>query len=120
MRNFNFDKNKYGVAEKQDRTYNGITFMSKKEMDRYKELLLLCHTGEIIGLKRQPKFVLQGSFEYNGKTERAINYIGDFLYINSKGEMIVEDVKGMKTPVYEIKRKMFLKIYGNDYIFREV
>ena len=34
--------------------------------------------------------------------------------------LIVEDVKGLKTPVYKLKRKLFLNKYGSDIIFKEV
>lgn len=34
-------------------------------------------------------------------------------------QVIVEDTKGFKTDVYKIKRKLFLKKYGDKYKFIE-
>lgn len=92
---------------------DGIEFDSKAESNRYIELKLLEKAGQIKDLSLQPKFVLQPSFKKNGKTHRAIHYIADFIYIeNGKntptGEgIVVEDVKGMETKEFKIKRKMF-------------
>lgn len=86
---------------------DGITFASKKEAARYTELKELERAGLISKLKLQPKFRLQEGFKYNGKTERAIVYIGDFQYIEN-GRCIVEDVKGFETAVFKLKRKLFL------------
>lgn len=52
------------------------------------------------------------------ETERKIYYVADFCYIQ-KGKIIVEDVKGKKTDVYKLKRKLFLYKYSNIE-FREV
>ena len=38
-------------------------------------------------------------------------YKADFRYMQD-GELIVEDVKGMKTPIYNLKKKMIKAIYG--------
>lgn len=85
------------------------------------ELKLLENGGVIEGLELQPRFLLQSSFRYNGKTERKIEYVADFRY-RVKGEKIdtVEDVKGFKTDVYKLKRKLFLFKYGDEVDFKEV
>jgi len=85
---------------------DGITFMSKKEANRYSELKLLLRAKQISNLVLQPSFELQESFKKNGKTIRAINYIADFQY-EENGKIVVEDVKGVKTQVYLIKKKLF-------------
>lgn len=97
---------------------NGIKFDSKKEAERYLVLFDMQKYGEIQELNLQPRFLLQPSFKYNGKTEKAIYYVADFSYIK-EGKLVVEDVKGKKTEVYKIKRKLFLKQY-NDVVFVEV
>ena len=97
---------------------DGIKFDSKREAERYRELKLMEHCEAISDLELQPEFVLQDKFKSNGKTIRAIKYRADFKYTKD-GAVIIEDVKGMKTPVYEIKKKMFLKRYP-DLEFREV
>lgn len=81
-------------------------FDSIAESKRYKELALLEQVGQIKGLKLQPKFLLQEGFKKNGKTYRKIEYIADFMYIEN-GKVIIEDVKGMETDVFKLKRKLF-------------
>ena len=96
-----------------------ITFDSKAESTRAVELALLQRAGEIYALEFQPEYELQEGFRRNGKAHRAIKYIADFRYMEND-ELIVEDVKGIKTPAYQLKKKMFLKKHGDYIIFREV
>lgn len=110
-------KSKYSAVNTK---VDGISFDSKKETRRYKELKILEKADEIKSLELQPRFLLQEKFKYNGKTIRKIEYIADFRYIDEKGNTVVEDVKGMKTEVYKIKKKIFLKIYGENLIFKEI
>lgn len=81
--------------------------------------------GEISELKRQVEFILVPSQSFRkphekltkqGKLmkvngERAIKYVADFTYIEN-GELVCEDVKGMKTREYIMKRKLMLFIHG--------
>lgn len=91
---------------------NGMTFDSKKEARRYKELLLLEKAGAIQDLQTQVKYVLIPSQRIDGKVvERECAYKADFVYIEN-GETVVEDTKGFKTKDYIIKRKLMLKEYG--------
>ncbi len=100
---------------------DGIKFDSKAEAERYKELKLLEKAGLIKNLILQPEFLLLDKFKYNGKTERAIKYIADFKYFDvARGVYVVEDVKGVETEVFKIKRKLFLKQYGGEYVFEIV
>ena len=85
---------------------DGIRFDSQKEGNRYKELKLLERAGEISNLELQPKFVLQEGFKKNGKTYRKIEYIADFMY-EEKGQVVVEDSKGIETDVFKLKHKLF-------------
>lgn len=104
---------KYGAIRTE---VDGIMFASKAEARRYGELLLIEKAGEIQNLELQPKFVLQEAFECEqyGKSKKkkisAIRYIADFKY-QEKGITVIEDVKGMMTPVFRLKMKMFLKQY---------
>lgn len=87
---------------------DGITFDSKKEAKRYSELKLLEKAGRIKDLSLQHQFVLQPPFKKNGKTIRAITYVADFVYFDlERMRNVVEDVKGYKTDVYQLKKKMF-------------
>ena len=85
---------------------DGITFDSKKEAKRYTELKLLERAGKITGLELQPEFELQPAFDKDGKHYRKITYKADFHYIED-GQNIVEDVKGYRTDVYKLKKKLF-------------
>ncbi len=111
-------KSKYNA---QRTNVDGITFDSKKEAVRYIELKLLEKAGKIKQLKLQPDFKLLDSFEYENKKIRGISYVADFQYIDMEsGIEVVEDVKGVKTQVYNIKKKLFLNMYGDRYAFKEV
>lgn len=89
---------------------------SKKEKYRADTLKMLEKQGIISNLKEQVKYELipaQYHIE-NGKRkciERSCVYIADFTYL-MQGEFIVEDVKGVRTKDYVIKRKLMLQLYG--------
>lgn len=94
---------------------DGIKFDSKKEANRYNELKLLKRAGSIRDLELQPVFVLQPAYT-NNKNEkvRAITYKADFIYFDTHlDRYIVEDVKGYKTDVYKLKKKLFEYVYPN-------
>ena len=109
-------------------TENGETFDSRKEYFRYRELLLLERAGNIMELRRQVRYELvppqyELTERYSEKTglrlkdgknlvERGVYYIADFVYRLPDGSWIVEDVKGMKTQEYIIKRKLMLHVHG--------
>ena len=92
---------------------DNITFDSKREAQRYCELKLLQRAGEISHLELQPEFVLLETFKKNGKTHRGIKYIADFMYCDTAkgGAVVVEDVKGVETKEFKIKRKLFESKY---------
>lgn len=91
---------------------DGIKFDSMKEAKRYRELKLLERAGDIFGLSLQVPYILQDSYKLNGHNVRSIKYIADFVYYDKDGKMHVEDVKGMKTDVYRLKKKMIGYKYG--------
>lgn len=92
--------------------YNGMTFDSKKELRRYNELKVLERVGEISHLQRQVKFVLIPTQIIKGKLlEKECSYYADFVY-EENGETVVEDVKGMRTTEYVIKRKLMLYVHN--------
>ena len=95
-------------------TVDGQKFDSKKEANRYQELVLMEKAGVIKNLSRQVKFVLIPSQrdEATGKViERECSYKADFVY-EEDGKTVVEDVKGFRTKEYIIKRKLMLYQYG--------
>ena len=94
---------------------DGIKFDSKGEGKRWLDLQLLATDGRITGLERQVRFPL----EVDG--QRSGCYVADFVYFRGS-ERIVEDVKGMKTPLYKWKSKHFAAQYGreiSEYIVRK-
>lgn len=101
--------NKYG----NKKTYvGGIKFDSKREVARWIELRQLERFGKIHGLQRQVKYeLIPANRRKDGKLERAVNYYADFQY-EQFGYVVVEDVKGLRTPEYVIKRKLMLDRYG--------
>jgi len=90
---------------------------SKKESKRAWELQMLQRAGKISDLQEQVWIELQEAFTYDGKKEQAIHYVADFVF-QENGREVVEDVKGMKTEAYKLKRKMLLKRYP-EILFRE-
>ena len=97
---------------------DGITFDSKHEAERYKELRMLQIAGEISELRLQVPYELIPLMKLNGETFRSTKYVADFVYKDKNGNEIVEDAKGMKTDVYKLKKK--LMAYINHIIIQEV
>ncbi len=85
---------------------NGIKFSSIKEAKRYTDLFYLASAGKITDLKLQVVFKI----EING--EKVCNYKADFTYINEAGGYIVEDTKGMRTPIYNLKKRLLFLTQG--------
>lgn len=94
--------------------YDGEIFDSKKELNRYIELIDRLNCGEINTLQRQVKYELIPKMrDENGKAVRSCSYKADFTYHdNITGKDVVEDVKGYRTPEYRIKRKLMLMVHG--------
>lgn len=116
---------------------DGKTFGSKAEAKRYGELKLLKYAGEI------PWFICQYKIPITVNDVFVCYYIADFMYptkdylgsfkepvqkfipfpissnafneIFFKG-LAVEDVKGVKTALYILKKKLVKAIYGIDII----
>ena len=87
---------------------DGRLFDSKAEAARWQELSLLERAGEITELERQVEYELIPK----QKGERAVKYIADFRYVDNDGKTVVEDTKGVRTPVYILKRKLMLRVHG--------
>lgn len=112
---------RYSKYNAKKTVVDGIEFDSLREADRYCELKLLEKAKEIRNLELQPRFLLQDKFkDKQGNTHRKVEYVADFMYIDKCGKTIVEDVKGVLTDVYKLKKKLFLKIYDDQYEFKEI
>lgn len=83
-------------------------YASKKEAKRAGELKLLEQLGEISDLLKQVKYVLIPKDELG----KEVSYTADFVYWdNGQQQTIVEDVKGFRTPVYKLKRRLMWHQY---------
>lgn len=89
----------------------GQTFDSQKEYRRYCELKILEKAGEIKDLRRQVAYTLLPTQRTPVRTEREVRYIADFVYTEN-GKTVIEDVKGVRTDAYKLKRKMMLYLHG--------
>jgi len=76
---------------------DGITFDSKAEARRYSELKMLADADEIMGFGLQPSFVLPGG----------IRYRPDFIVCGNDGTVWLEDVKGVETQEFKLKKKLW-------------
>ena len=114
-------KNKYN-NKKTVRIVNGepIILDSLAEARHYDKLIILAKAQKITELKLQPKFLLVDTLRVEGhKTMPKRYYITDFSYIQDERKVVV-DVKGFKTPMYNLKKHLFLAKYGNELMFKEV
>lgn len=97
-------RSKYGSQRTE---VDGVCFASKAEATRYKDLKVMQQLGLISGLTFQVKYDLKIN------EIKICSYVSDFNYLED-GKLIVEDTKGFRTPVYKLKRKLMLAIYGID------
>lgn len=95
-------RHKYGAIPT---VIDGMRFASKAEATRYSELVTLQRAGVISSLECQPRYALA----VNGV--KIGTYVADFRYTLG-GEQIVEDVKGVRTPVYRLKARLMLALHG--------
>ena len=107
----NKGRRKYGNVKVE---WNGIKFDSIRERNRYIELSAMQKEGKISELKCQVKYQLIPEQRIDGKqVEKPVIYIADFTYRAEGKRLVVEDVKGFrKNPVWIIKRKLMLWLYG--------
>lgn len=87
-------------------TPDGERFDSNAEMSRYLVLQNWQRLGKISELQRQVPFVLSPAVLIKGRPRKspALRYYADFVYRDSDGVLVVEDVKGKITEGYRIKR----------------
>lgn len=86
---------------------DGIKFDSIAEAARYGALKLMVRANMIDSLELQKRYKL----EVNGVL--VCSYVADFVYrFCGTGVIVCEDVKGMKTPVYNLKKKLMKAIHG--------
>ena len=95
---------------------SGHWFSSKREARRYTELLLLESAGEIRDIELQPTYPLLSPTP-DGSLVSIATYVADFRYVDiPTGETVVEDVKGVRTQVYKLKKRWVKTQYGLDIV----
>ena len=85
--------------------HEGVTFDSRRERDRWVVLRRELAAGLISELERQVAFVLAEPVVINGRKKPALRYVADFVY-ERDGKTVIEDVKGVITAEYRIKRHL--------------
>lgn len=105
--------------------FEGRTFDSRREYERYLILRAWERNGDISDLECQKKFILipaqraPDTVDSKGKRvqgkiiERECAYYADFVYYDKRhGQFVVEDAKGVRTEVFKIKKKLMLFRHG--------
>lgn len=95
--------NKYHARKTE---YNGREYHSQKEANRAWELDMLVRAGEASKVEPQVPLDLLVNGTKVGK------YIADFRVTYRDGHVEYEDVKGMRTDIYILKKKMVEAQYG--------
>ena len=102
---------KYG--NKKTTTADGVKFDSRAEARRWSQLSELMSLGEISDLRRQVAYELVPSVRFAdaNRAKPAIRYVADFVYVE-KGAEVIEDVKGVLTPEFKLKRHLMKALLG--------
>lgn len=90
-------------------TVDGIKYDSKKEAKHGQMLEAMQRDGLIRDLRRQVPYLIQ----INGV--KVCKVIMDFVFTDSEGRTVVQDVKSAitrKNPVYRLKAKLMLAVHG--------
>jgi len=84
-------------------------YASKREAAYATTLRALEKAGEIAQLQEQVSFELVPRDELG----RAVRYLADFRYWdNRSAKWVICDVKGYRTDVYKLKRRLMWKVHG--------
>ena len=93
----------------------GEKYRSQREAKRHQELLLLQRAGKISGLTREVAFELSPGVKIDGEDRKRppLRYVADFVYSDvTAGRVVVEDAKGVQTPVYRLKKHLMATLRG--------
>lgn len=102
---------KYG--NKKSVAADGTKFDSRAEHRRWVHLCHLQAAGLISDLRRQVVYELVKSVKFHGasRAKPAIRYVADFVYME-KGAEVIEDVKGVLTTEFKLKRHLMKAVLG--------
>jgi hypothetical protein len=85
----------------------GIKFDSIKESNHYKRLVgLALMQGFTFEVHKRFPIVINGV--------KLCTYVSDFVLTYPNGAVIVQDVKGVETPVFKLKKKLMKIVNGID------
>lgn len=102
-----FKGSKYGNVKTE---YNGNSYMSKREANYAQQLDLLKKAknpaDQVVSYEIQVPYPI----EINGK--KICKYLADFRVLYADGRTEVVDVKGFKTDIYKLKKKLVEATYG--------
>lgn len=93
---------------------DGVTFDSKREAEYWHQLCLQQRAGLIFDLRRQVTFELAPGVKFAGakRAQPALRLIVDFVYRTRAGQQVLEDVKGVVTAAFTIKRHLLKAVHG--------
>jgi hypothetical protein len=102
---------KYG--NKKTVTPDGVKFDSRAEARRWGHLCMQLRAGEISELRRQVAYELVPAVKFAdaSRVKPAIRYVADFVYVE-KGVEVIEDVKGVLTTEFKLKRHLMKALLG--------
>lgn len=90
---------------------DNISFPSRREANRYSELKLLQRGGKISNLEVDAQIPIIYDIEVNGI--HVTNYRPDFRYYDLElKRVVVNDAKGFRTDVYNLKKKLVRAAWG--------
>lgn len=95
-------------------TVGAEKYRSQREMKRHQDLLLLERAGRIKNLRREVPYVLAPGVKLEGekRARPAMRYLADFVFEDQTGRTVVEDAKGVRTPVYRLKKHLLATVHG--------
>lgn len=85
---------------------DGIKFDSKREARRYGELKLFERGRVIVNLRTQVKY----DIVVNGV--KICSYTADFVYMDTRCGLVVEDAKGYPNDRWPMKKKLMKAVHG--------
>ena len=94
--------------------YNGITFHSKKEAEYAKLLDMLKKASDLEN--RVVSYAIQVPYDIYINDQKICRYLADFKVKYADGRTEVVDVKGFRTPIYKLKKKLVEAQHGIEII----
>lgn len=103
-------RSKYGA---QPIVIDGICFASRHEARVYEAHVLELRAGVIRDLRWQVRYPLVVANLETGELTEVAVYVADFVFVEvATGATVVEDAKGVVTPVYALKKRLMEALYG--------